>query len=260
MLRSTIKLLNDQGILIYNFPSHINYTKIAELCVTQCKNYLPDVPIMSVGQPIQGVDLHHNLHIPYTNKKVFGNVSRTWYNLARHLSYKISPWDNTIVIDSDYIIMSTQLKKLFESDQQILMHREWYDITNDKINVMPVGKSQIEMLWATVLKFTKTPHVKEFFNLWEKIILNYNYYAKLLNFSPRVIRNDYAVSIALKQLVNFGSVDHCVIPWSLQTTRENVEIKKITKQKIVLSDNKSNFNLIFDTHILNKESLADAIF
>ena len=98
--------------------------------------------------------------------------------------------------------MSTQLKKLFESDQQILMHREWYDITNDKINVMPVGKSQIEMLWATVLKFTKTPHVKEFFNLWEKIILNYNYYAKLLNFSPRVIRNDYAVSIALKQLVN----------------------------------------------------------
>ena len=175
MLRSTIKLLNDQGILIYNFPSHINYTKIAELCVTQCKNYLPDVPIMSVGQPIQGVDLHHNLHIPYTNKKVFGNVSRTWYNLARHLSYKISPWNNTIVIDSDYIIMSTQLKKLFESDQQILMHREWYDITNDKINVMPVGKSQIEMLWATVLKFTKTPHVKEFFNLWEKIILNYNY-------------------------------------------------------------------------------------
>ena len=39
-------------------------------------------------------------------------------------------------------------------------------------------KSEIEMLWATVLKFTKTPEVKEFFELWEKIILNYNYYAK----------------------------------------------------------------------------------
>ncbi len=122
MLRSTRKLLNDQGILIYNFPSHINYTKIAELCVSQCKNYLPDVPIMSVGQPIRGVDLHHNLTIPYTNKKVFGNVSRTWYNLARHLSYKISPWDKTIVIDSDYIIMSRQLKKLFLKQLLLLLN------------------------------------------------------------------------------------------------------------------------------------------
>lgn len=260
MLRSTQKLLNDQGILIYNFSSHIDYNKIAELCVRQSKKYLPDIPIMSVGQPLKGADLHHNLDVPQTNKKVFGNVSRTWHNLARHLSYQISPWYRTIVIDSDFLIMSNQLKKLFQSNQQILMHREWYDITNDKISVIPVGKSQIEMLWATVLKFDKTLEVGEFFNLWQKVILNYKYYAKLFSFSPHVIRNDFAVSIALKQLVNFGSIDHCVIPWSIATTRDNVKVKKISKQDILLSDNISDFKVNFDCHVLNKESLSHAVF
>lgn len=259
MLRSLKKLLNDQGILIYNFSSHINYNRIAEQCIRHSKKYLPNIPVMSVGQPINGADLHYDLDLPQTNKKVFGTVSRTWHNLARHLSYKITPWYRTVVLDCDYMIMSKQLEKLFCSDQQILMHREWYDIANDQVSVVPVGKSEIDMMWATVLKFDKTPHVSEFFDLWYKVLKNYNYYAKLFSFSHHVIRNDFAVSIALKQLMNFGSVDHCVIPWSMFTTRDNVNVKTINEDEIVLSDTKSDFTVRFDCHILNKESLFDAV-
>ena len=259
MLRSTLELLNDQGILIYNFSSHIDYSSISARCIEQCKKYLPNVPIMIVGEPIKGADLHYDLDVPRTNKKVFGTTSKTWHNLARHMSYKITPWYRTIVIDSDYMIMSNQLEKLFASDQQLLMHREWYDITNDQVQVIPVGKSEIDMMWATVLKFDKTPDVQEFFELWQKVIQNYSYYAKLFSFSPYVIRNDFAVSIALKQLVNFGSVDHCVIPWNIHTTRDHVQVKSIDEDKIVLSDTKGDFSVAFDCHVLNKESLCDAI-
>ena len=258
MHRSIKKLYNDCGILIYNFPSHIDYTSIAERCVAQCKTHLPNIPIMSVGSPISGVDNHYQLDTPQHNKKVFGNKSKTWYNLARHLSLQISPWYRTVVIDSDYMIMTNQLLKLFASDQQILMHREWYDITNDSVETMSVGKSAIDMMWATVLKFDRTTEVEQFFDNWQKVIANYFYYAKLFSFSPHVIRNDFAVSIALKQLLNFGSVDHCVIPWSIHTTRDSVDVKHIQNSSITLTDAKGDFTVAFDCHVLHKESLADA--
>jgi len=252
------KLLNDCGILVYNFPSHIDYSKIAQRCVQQCKLHLPHIPVMTVGEPVDGADQHYNISLPNPNKRVFGTQSKTWHNLARHFSLKISPWHRTVVIDSDYMVMTDQLQKLFDSDQQILMHREWYDITNDTVNTIPVGKSAIDMLWATVLKFDRTPDVTEFFALWQRAIKNYGYYAKLYAFSPYVIRNDFAVSIALKQLMNWGSIDHCVIPWNIHTTRDTVSVDTINDDSITLSDAKSKFTVAFDCHVLNKESLADA--
>lgn len=258
MPRSTKKLLNDCGILVYNFASHINYAKIAQRCVAQCKQHMPDILVMSVGQPIKGADLHHDLDLPQANKKVFGNQSMIWHNLARHLSYEISPWHRTVVIDADYMVMTNQMMKLFASEQQILMHREWYDITNDTVHTLPVGKSNMDMLWATVLKFDRSAEVAEFFALWHKVIKNYAYYAKLFGFSSHVVRNDFAVSIALKQLMNFGCVDHCVIPWNIHTTRDPVTVQALDTNNITLSDAKSNFTVAFDCHVLNKESLADA--
>jgi len=258
MLRSMKKLLNDCGILIYNFASHIDYTSIAQRCVAQCKTHLPDIPIMSVGQPIPGADRHCVMDNPQHNKKVFGNKSKTWHNLARHHSFEISPWYRTMVIDADFMIMSAQLQKLFASDQQIMMHRQWYDITNDAVQTMSVGTSAIDMMWATVLKFDRTDEVQQFFDLWKKVITNYSYYAKLFAFSSHVIRNDFAVSIALKQLCNFGSVDHCVIPWNIHTTRDSVQVKNLGNNKITFTDAKSDFDVAFDCHVLNKESLADA--
>ena len=258
MQRSTKKLFNDCGILIYNFSSHIDYNNIAQRCVAQCKTHLSDIPIMSVGQPIPGADHHYDMENPQHNKRVFGNQSKTWHNLGRHLAFDVSPWYRTVVIDCDYMVMSDQLHKLFASDQQIMMHRQWYDITNDTVETISVGKSAIDMLWATVLKFDRTDEVQQFFDLWQRVIANYSYYAKLFSFSPHVIRNDFAVSIALKQLVNFGSVDHCVIPWNIHTTRDAVEVKSIDTSKITFTDTKSDFDVAFDCHVLNKESLADA--
>ena len=90
------------------------------------------------------------------------------------------------------------------------------------------------------------------------IITNYNYYAKLFGFSSHVIRNDYAVSIALKQLMDFGEVDHCIIPWDIHTTRDSVKVKSFSENGIRLSDSHSTFNVNFDCHVLDKESLLHA--
>ena len=257
MQRST-KKLSSSGIIIFNFATHIDYTKIAEKCVSQCKKHLKQVPIMSVGQPIAGADLHHALEVPQHNKKVFNGISKVWHNLARHHAYDISPWQTTVVIDSDYMIFSNQLQKLLKSKQQILMHRQWYDIANNTTTVTRVGNSAIDMLWATVLKFDRTPEVEKFFLLWRRVIKHYHYYAKLFGFSSHVIRNDYAVSIALKQLMDFGEVEHCVIPWDIHTTRDTIKVKSFSENGIRLSDNHSVFDVTSDCHVLDKESLLHA--
>jgi|TARA_R110000744_G_scaffold325263_2_gene431096 hypothetical protein len=257
-MRSIKRLLHDAGILIFNHNSHIDYTKIAEQCVKQCRKHIPNIPIMSVGEKIQGVDEHRPIGLPLGNKKVFGVISKEWHNLSRFHAYDISPWQTTIVIDSDYFLQSDQIMKLFESSQSLLMHREWYDINNDDVGVLNVGKSAISMLWATVLKFEKTKEVKKFFSLWQSVIENYTYYAHLFGFTPHIIRNDYAVSIALSQLMDFDSVDHCVIPWPIHTTRDTVDVTAIADNQIHFQDTKGKFIVNFDCHILNKESLYNA--
>jgi hypothetical protein len=56
-----------------------------------------------------------------------------------------------------------------------------------------------------------------------------------------------------------GSMDHTVIPWDIVTANQNLEVKQITNENIVLEDQHGEIIVDQSVHILNKESLLNAI-
>ena len=53
----------------------------------------------------------------------------TWHNAGRTDAYTVSPWDQTLVLDADYVVASDQLKTLLNSNQDFLAHARAYDLT-----------------------------------------------------------------------------------------------------------------------------------
>jgi hypothetical protein len=81
----------------------------------------------------------------------------TWHNAGRTDAYTLSPWDQTLVLDADYVVASDQLKILLDSNQEFLAH--------DRLMILPVkdnfvglneyGEYKIPMWWATVMMFRR---------------------------------------------------------------------------------------------------------
>lgn len=152
-----------------------------------------------------------------------------WYNANRYQAYAITPYDETIVIDSDYIVSSGQLNLLFDSPHDFLTHRAVHDVTskNSFEAFDTFGTTQMPHYWATVLYFRKGALAKQIFNLVTMIKTNYKYYSKLYQFMGHPYRNDYAVSLA--QLIAYGHRIDAVpsIPWLLNTAPADATITQI---------------------------------
>ena len=68
---------------------------------------LPQTVISDIG------DIPKNFRSGYASGSV-------WYNCGRYLAYNLSPYDETLLLDTDYIVNSNKLLKTFSfSDYQI---------------------------------------------------------------------------------------------------------------------------------------------
>ena len=117
-----------------------------------------------------------------------------WRNGDRFKAYELSPYDETLLIDTDYLMLDTSLLKLFEQD---------FDYRIMSYNHKPSQPWELQMgmfshnyLWATAILFRKTPKTKMLFNLVGRIQRNYLYYMKLYHMREGNFRNDYAFTIA----------------------------------------------------------------
>ena len=235
---NTKKLSYDKGIILFSFNTpECEYSRITEKCIELLRIHCPDIPIVVVGDKIiksanwtiLSDDPPQNLH----------NLDglKQWKNLARVDAYELSPFKRTVVIDSDYLV-----------------YLNYLNVSN-----LPIGKSLLDMLWATVLMFDKSTEVKQMFTHWYDIIKNYQYYAGLFGLNKRMVRNDHAFTLAMAKIQNYGPVDHAIIPWDIITANQNIEVKKISNNEIVLEDQHGEFTVNQSIHILNKESLLNAI-
>ena len=260
MKKSIKKSHYDKGILLFSFDTpELHYSKITEKCVELLRIYCPEIPVVVVGeQIIKSADWTILADDPTANVHNLRGP-KSWKNLARVDAYELSPFDTTIIIDSDYLVYDNNLLKLFESDQPVLAHTTWCDLNYAEVSTIPMGNSMLDMMWATVLMFKKDAVVREMFDTWSNILKNYRYFAEMFGLNKRMIRNDHAFTIAMANIQDHGSIEHTVIPWDIITANQNFEVKKITNKNIVLQDQHGEITVDQSVHILNKESLIDAI-
>jgi len=119
-------------------------------------------------------------------------------NMSRSEVYNLSPYDETLVIDSDYFIMNDILDQVWNSDNDVMINSKYRDISGrHKENIEYIDNFSIPMYWATVFYFKKSDFAENLFTLISHIKHNYKYYYYLYNCSGNLYRNDFAFSMAL---------------------------------------------------------------
>ena len=154
----------------------------------------------------------------------------TWHNAGRTDAYTLSPWDQTLVLDADYVVASDQLKILLDSDQDFLAHATAYDITNvnDFAALNHCGEYNMPMSWATVMMFRKSTHAELVFDCMQMIRDNWRHYKDLYRITSSTYRNDYALSIALT-IVNGQTLEYSSIPWALASVTPEHTLTRTSK-------------------------------
>lgn len=193
--------------------------------------------------------------------------SATWFNRGRCRAYDLSPYDQTLVLDTDYIVASDRLKVLFQTEQDLLCHRYVLDVTDRKnfAHDTRFGEVESPMWWATVLYFRRSTLAQQVFEMMRMIENNWYHYSRIYKFNTEPYRNDYAISIALNAV--YGHVPDAIsdIPWPLFTSFYDVYLNQLDDDRFQLNyvrmvDHKERHQRMIlsncDLHVMNKPDLG----
>lgn len=192
-------------------------------------------------------------------------------NTSRSDVYDLSPYDETLVIDCDYFIMSDALDGVWGSHNDFMITKHYADISaGDNTNhVTRISDGGIDMYWATVVYFKKTDFTKHLFFMISHLKNNYKYYYNLYQVSNSLFRNDYAFSIAL-HIMN-GGVNYQVPELPIKYLMNSYDTSSILRVDsptniVMLTETlkKSRGSILVrfknsDLHIMNKRSIIKNI-
>lgn len=251
-----------KGVVLFAFNSTINYVSIAEKCARLVEFYLK-LPVTLITDSTEEIQYKFDNIILAENtldnyKSAFDSTK--WRNANRYQAYELSPYDETLLIDTDYLVMDNSLLSLFEqtADYQIMAHNK---TPTDTWN-LNMGNTSLPYLWATVIMFKKTLKSKLLFDLVGRIQRNYNYYIKLYNIRERNFRNDYAFTIANVILNGYElNTPENYIPWTMLTIDTDVSaIQKHTEFIIVRHEDKAYMLPKQNIHVMDKKYLESDNF
>ena len=243
-----------RGVLIYAFNNgDIDYFAMAKWSQKRIKRLLGlDTTIISNSEQASS-----------GGTRTFNNKRSQWLNASRCNAWEDSPYDETIVLDADYIVNSDTLLKLFDTKQDFLIHQTVSDVTaqNQFVGQKSFGELHFPQSWATVFYFNRAEDNQLIFDTVRMIKENYQHYANLYKFPRQPFRNDYAFSIALAALSGHRTTDRYRIPWPLTTSTHNVDVT-VEGNEIHLQYDKNNKPQRLtiqdqDLHVLNKHALGD---
>jgi len=281
---------NKRGFLLHAFSSdELDYGKLAVCCALAIKSTLKNnsVTVISDGKTKHRLTSLFSKDIVkaafdkiVVPDETFESGVRThfdspWYNFrcefnnqSRILSYQYSPYDETILIDTDYIVMNDNLDHVWGSGEDLLINNKAVDLKHEKfgsIEEEKLSKYGIPMYWATLVYFKKSPFAKTFFDLINYIREEYDFFEFLYGFNKGVYRNDYSFSIAVHILngyitkgVNHFPEDTIITSYQKDTIAKLLDSKEIV---FIAHDVKEQWKSTLlnvkdmNVHIMNKKQL-----
>jgi hypothetical protein len=202
------------------------------------------------------------------NQRLYKDTSHTtkylpFYNVNRCDAYELSPYDETLLIDVDYLILSDTLNHCWGHNNELMMNWKYQDIMYERKDpsLARLNDMGITMYWATVVYFRKTEYVKSFFNIVSHVKNNPQFYKDLYQWQGTLYRNDYSFSIAAHMMSGFVDKGIPQLPTTLYKSFDTDDIHSaVDKNTIVMYLEKprspGDFMLTkwqgIDLHIMNK--------
>jgi hypothetical protein len=275
-----------QGVLIFAFNnSEVDYVELSIYAAKRVKRFL-NKPVSLVTDSsewlyktfpndvdvfdkiIESVDTTTQVKKFYDGADSYSNL--VWKNSNRANCFYLSPYDETLVIDSDFIINSSFLEYCWDQNHNFLIYNKYNDLASwrNTSEFDYINQFSIPFYWATVFFFRKNSTTEHFFTLIEHIKDNWVYYAKLYRVPSTRYRNDIAFSIAIHMMNGFTSGDFAMpIANKLSYILDRDILISATDNKMTLLVNKENtvdqYTAIstnsLDVHVMNKQSLLRVI-
>jgi hypothetical protein len=284
---------SSRGIVIFAYNTEYDYVKIANVCAALTKRFrIFNAPLLDITSPIiaglpvtlitdtfgalqADQNYFDNIIIHSTDEKNKRGFRTThdesvkkvmWKNLTRADVYELTPYDQTLLLDCDYLMFNNKLLNLFNSDVEFTCYRHVHDMTgtNTFQGDSRLSQYSIPMLWATAIYFRKSTFSKSVFDMMKIVKENYHYYAKVYGFNPYPFRNDFALSIAYHAMSGYG-LDELLTQklLTLSTTVDVIDFRRdgslIYQYKTADQKLYTGYSHAADLHVMNKEIFTDEI-
>lgn len=277
--------MSNSGVLIFAQNNEkVDYVLQAIFSATRIKNHL-NLPVSLITNPSIKENKNYDLSVfdtvidfTYSYQQNYrryndGSLSSTvanFKNLKRSSAYELSPYEKTLIVDSDFLVSNSNLTHCFNNNAEIAMYSKSYDLSGHrKTNEFEfVSDNSVKFYWATVVYFKKSPISKIFFDLIKHIEDEWEHYCMVYQINSPMFRNDFAFSIAAHILNGFIPGDFVQeLPGKLYYTIDKDYIVSVDNEKLTFLVEKEGrlgeYNILstngLNIHAMNKFNLSRLI-
>ncbi len=249
-----------KGFLLFAYNNEsVDYVKMAIWTRNRLKRYY-DLPVClvtdseSIGQNLDFFDYVILSDCVTEQKKLYNKTPLTFRNINRSQSYQITPFEETIILDTDIFICSNKLNALWHSNLDVAVCKNCIDVFGRNwAETQYINTTGIEFYWASICYFKKNYESKVFFDYCRQIADNYDYYQKQYNLKDSILRNDHVWSIAS----HWYKPD--LIPSQLWYSIDRDSIVELGDNYVILENEHKIKIYDRDVHIMNKLDLLKYI-
>ena len=266
--------------LIARNNGEIDYAKQAVFLARRIKKYL-GVPVTLATDSEEYItsdygtdDFDNIITLPYVddrNMRYFFDGSLTkktasFKNNNRASVYDLTPYDETLLMDTDYIISNDLLKSCFSAKSDFMLYKKSNDIAKvrDEAEFDTISNTSVDFYWATVVYFKRTETNETFFNLIKHIEEEWNHYRRVYQITSGLFRNDFAFSIAIHIMNGFSPGSFAQqLPGSMLYTTDKDVLQQLKDDKFMFLVEKKDYLGEYTAlttqgqtiHVMNKVSL-----
>jgi hypothetical protein len=278
----------DKGVLLIAYNNgKIDYEKLAIVAASNVKRHMKnnhvtlltdlntytalqsELTIEQLADTFDHIiveDIQHERNTRMHRDSPWTEFSTQFNNKTKHTIFQKSPYEQTLMIDVDYIVGNNSLDAIFDTNYELAMYKDAISVRNYKPRIweQKLHPDGIDMWWSTVVYWRNDSEVaKLFFGIWEHVKENYQYYKWLYKFPGVLFRTDYAASIAA-HILNGHSIDNVVAELPGKTMRfseqidDIVEINSLSDYVLLCPDPKELWKNICsrvkneNIHVMNK--------
>lgn len=256
------------GALIFAFDNeHIDYVSMAAWSAGNIHRHLSLPVCLITDQEVHDDRFDQVIRVDATSytadKRWFDDLGTNvlWHNRSRADAYDLSPWDQTLVLDADYVVASDQLRTVLKMPQDFVCHGTAWDIIRAEpcSSLNTFGRNCMPMSWATVMMFRRSDWARDIFTIMKMVRDNWDHYRDVYDFGRGPYRNDYALSIA-EHIVNGHTMARQHIPWNLMSVMPMYDLKQIASDRYHIEHQGRYVEISnLDFHAMGKQHLGDIV-
>jgi len=199
--------------------------------------------------------------ISYTQAKRYRDKQLSFHNYDRCNAWELTPYQETMVIDTDIVIQSSVMNRVWNSRDDLVVCKKSvkaFDLQTTASEFSRLSDPGIDFYWATQFYFRKTEESRVFFETCQWVRANYDWLRNIYGIA-KLLRNDHIWSIALHELGGTQNAAWCAtLPWTLIYVIDEINIHSMTNDSITLYNESSGIRRVHnhDIHVMNKFDLV----